>query len=366
MSRTVPHIEPLTVLRGVLAWWVVCYHFRESIAALVPPWVLHVMANGDLAVDAFFVLSGFVLYINHAGKVSASPRGGAAAFYVARFARVYPLHLFMLLCFIPVALAIRFLSSARDLGERYDLGYFAMSLVLVQNWGFTSQLGWNAPAWSISTEAFAYLLFPLIALFLCRPLRGSFAGILALGAGSAIALALALTALGAGSLTGAIPRLGLLRCVLEFVIGCSVGALVELRPRQALSVRLMLLAGAVAALAATLLDLAADHWVMPAAFGALIYALASGRATIRDGLSGRALIWLGQISYATYMVHYFVKDVVRFAMPTLSGVEYGYFLLYLALTLLMSAACYYGIEMPAGRMIRGWAERRVVRVRLAA
>lgn len=359
LVRTVAHIESLTVMRGVLAWWVVCYHFREAVAKMVPAWVLHFMARGDLAVDAFFVLSGFVLYLNHADKVCAAPWRGALTFYAARFARVYPLHLFMLICFVPIPIAIHFLSAARDVGERYNIGYFVMSLFLIQNWGFTTHLGWNAPSWSISTELFAYLLFPLIAFHICRPLRGSAKSLIALGIVAAVTLGLIFFSADAKSLGHDIPRLGLLRCVSEFVIGCCVGALVGLVPRQSSAVRSFLFAVTAAGLVASLFDIAPDYWLMPGAFGILIYAFASGAPTVRDRAFSRFLIWLGKISYATYMVHYFMKDVVRFAMPTLNGTEHGYFLLYLVLTLSMSAACYYGIEIPLGRMAKAWADRRL-------
>ena len=43
-----------------------------------------------------------------------------------------------------------------------------LSLFLVQNWGFSSELAWNDPAWSISTEVFAYLLFPFAAMLVGR------------------------------------------------------------------------------------------------------------------------------------------------------------------------------------------------------
>jgi len=37
-------------------------------------------------------------------------------------------------------------------------------VLLLQNWGFTEHLTWNDPAWSISCELGAYLLFQLLAL----------------------------------------------------------------------------------------------------------------------------------------------------------------------------------------------------------
>lgn len=43
-----------------------------------------------------------------------------------------------------------------------------MNIFLIQAWGFTDLVSWNQPAWSISTEMFAYLLFPFLISFIQR------------------------------------------------------------------------------------------------------------------------------------------------------------------------------------------------------
>src|SRR5437870_3768423 len=63
-SAILPHdrfFPALTAMRGLAAWWVVFYHFRGEVPkALFGETLYSVISHGDLAVDFFFELSGFV------------------------------------------------------------------------------------------------------------------------------------------------------------------------------------------------------------------------------------------------------------------------------------------------------------------
>ncbi len=88
-------LRALTSARGVAAWWVVLYHLRGALAA--PPLKVEaVLAKGYLAVDFFFLLSGFVLALRHGERL----RGGGIAvvpdFLRRRVARIWPLHAVLL------------------------------------------------------------------------------------------------------------------------------------------------------------------------------------------------------------------------------------------------------------------------------
>ena len=97
------HLDALTGIRGIAAWAVVFYHIRLSLAGLLPAPVIEWLAKGYLAVDLFFILSGFVIWYNYAPRIR---QGGAAEtrlFLWRRFARVWPLHAFILAGFIGFA-----------------------------------------------------------------------------------------------------------------------------------------------------------------------------------------------------------------------------------------------------------------------
>ncbi len=91
---------------------------------------------------------------------------------------------------------------------------------------------------------------------------------------------------------------------------------------------------------------------LPFAFAALLLALALGAERPRHLLAGRAIHWLGEISYATYLSHFllffafklaFVRD--EFDAPP------GSIAAYLLLVLIASAVLYHGVERPAQRAI---------------
>lgn len=101
-----PRLGALTGIRGIAAWLVVFYHVRASVGQIVPQEVIDLFAKGYLAVDLFFVLSGFVLWFNYGERLHQGGRAQAWAFLWRRFARVWPLHAFILAIFVALASAV--------------------------------------------------------------------------------------------------------------------------------------------------------------------------------------------------------------------------------------------------------------------
>jgi peptidoglycan/LPS O-acetylase OafA/YrhL len=132
-----------------------------------PPLILRsigrlVENTGDIPVALFFVLSGFILTYNHV-KPDTTMRVSRSKFWLARFARIYPVYLLGFLLFAPFAVV-------KALGGHVSLflsiavfsEVAAASLLLLQAWT-PYAVFWNAPSWSLSVEAFFYALFPLLA-----------------------------------------------------------------------------------------------------------------------------------------------------------------------------------------------------------
>lgn len=88
-------LRALTGMRGIAAWLVVLYHIRLSVAGL-PHSVVAVLAKGYLAVDFFFLLSGFVIWLSWGERLRRGGIGAVPGFLWRRLARIWPLHLFML------------------------------------------------------------------------------------------------------------------------------------------------------------------------------------------------------------------------------------------------------------------------------
>ena len=343
-------LRPLTSARGIAAWYVVLYHIRDSAAGRLPAGAGEVLAKGYLAVDFFFVLSGFVIWLNY-GRVLRERRWGAVPrFLWRRVARIYPLHLLMLVAAVGFALAC--VATGRGVPAGFDWGTLPWHVLLLQNWGLIDQLGWNVPAWSISCELAAYLLFPLVAIGLggWRLSSGVLVAMLAL---LMLALWGLFAAYGKPLLGNDIPHLGLPRCLLEFGMGTIVAAL-WLRWRAAGRLAGVGAGLGVAGGLAAYVAGAPETLALPLVFSALVLLLAL-TAGGRNVMGGRVIHWLGEISYATYMVHallfllfkiLFVRDAGDVPLPLLG--------LFLLLVLGASAVLHHGVERPAQR----WLNRR--------
>ncbi len=342
----------LTALRGIAAWWVVAFHFREAVPVDPHGPVMHVLARGYLAVDLFFVLSGYVIGLNYASWFS----GGAGLygrFLALRLSRIYPLHAVMLLMFLIKPAAIMLSGGAL---EDARWGYYGLSFLLVQDWGITQGLAWNVPAWSISAEWLAYLLFPLLAIG---------AGYAARGALRALALALALlltlgvvsAAFSPSGLSWSAQWFSLVRCLSEFSAGMCLYHLEAGRLRQRWEAGAGLAVAAACACGFILLPMP-DYALMPLCFTALIFALADERGWLARLLRWAPLQWLGLVSYSTYMVHYLLKDWVKFVLVR-PGVPPGAaFVCYVVVVCAASGVLYEIIERPGQAVLRRALNRK--------
>ena len=165
-------IGQLTGVRFVAAFWVMLYHYQGALATagiLVP--VLHeVLRVGRLGVDLFFALSGFILthtYLTKMGPKVTWPQ--TRHFWWLRLARIYPVHFVMLnVAGLLAILQIKLGQSAAGTRDWLNVKDYLKQVFLLQEWGPNPQRGWNFPAWSLSMEWLAYLIFPLLVLALFR------------------------------------------------------------------------------------------------------------------------------------------------------------------------------------------------------
>ena len=161
----------LNGLRFLAALAVVIFHYAPRVQSYgqIPGAARHLINEGPAAVGFFFILSGFVLAHRHLyGRASAQ---SATAFYWSRFARLYPAYLLAFLLFLPVAVQRYLLNPVNPAAPPPAPHTFALSAILsclmLQSWTPLAQ-AWNGPSWSLSVEAFLYLLFPLIGWRLAK------------------------------------------------------------------------------------------------------------------------------------------------------------------------------------------------------
>jgi peptidoglycan/LPS O-acetylase OafA/YrhL len=288
------NLKALTALRFIAAMWVVSFDYWHDLTAVTP----RLVGKGYLGVELFFVLSGFILsHVYLQGFGARSFR--YADFLWARLARVYPVHLVTLLGMAALVGGATLLGiQAGD--KALVWSSLPAQLTLTQAWGLGLHGGWNHPSWSISAEWFAYLTFPAFAWAAWRLRRRP---------GLALLLALVLVAaletgferLAGFPLTQATIAWGALRIVPCFALGCAVYLLWSERPILRPSVAT---AGAAASLAAILLvsQAGAPDAVAIALFGGLIYSLAGLASAGSRLLTAAPLVYLGEVSFAVYMV----------------------------------------------------------------
>jgi peptidoglycan/LPS O-acetylase OafA/YrhL len=346
-----PEIIDLTICRAIFAAWVFTYHvdLHANFSTALGPFA-GLVRRGYLGVDGFFLLSGLILARVHP-ELAQSP-AGAPQFWLRRLARLYPVHLAVILLLATVTLiGLSLGMTPRDPG-RFTLASLIQNLLLIQGWGVADQLAWNYPSWSISTEWAGYLLFPALWFGIARLPTGLCACLAAL---CLPVLALVDSRFHGLNLTFA---WSLLRFFPEFILGIATAKLLPgfaarlpARPVAALGLAILLLGLRFRADAAAVTGL----WAMLAAFAARAQ---SGRPGLLPALP--QLRFLGRLSYASYMsfgtIELFLAQLYRHEGWNPAQGKLAYTLAMTALTLLLALSLHSLVETPA---------RRAVELRLA-
>lgn len=187
------HLNGLEVMRYLLGIYIVLYHTFNYEG--MSKWLRVPVEMGFIATSSFFILSGFILsyvYLSGNGTSNIILKETKKSFITKRLANLYPIHIFSLLFTLVVVYVVSVIQiSPKDTlaSIRYVMydsnNYtpieklhhfmsntemflaFLMNATLTQSWN-PYYLTFNAPAWSISTLFFMYILFPYIAPYLSK------------------------------------------------------------------------------------------------------------------------------------------------------------------------------------------------------
>lgn len=303
-----PHLKALTGLRFFAAIYVVLFHHANAALSTFPKFISRFFQYGYTSVSLFFVLSGFVLaytYLDSQGSSAINSRH----FWIARFARIYPLYVLALIVSAP-----GFIAKLSELGELRFFLTAVSTISLLQAWTPWTATVWNTPLWAVSVEAFCYLLFPFFANSINR--FSSKAIFL-------LALILWLIALIAPSLSPSEPYRWMtfvftiyapIFHVPQFIIGiCTAIIFLRKNSLRNRSIQIfskdyflpvflaiaLLLAGLIQAFNVPYQFL--NNGLISPIFALIIFALASGEGTIARFLSLPVFMLLGEASYAIYI-----------------------------------------------------------------
>jgi len=166
------------LLRGICSLAILIWHYQHFFfigagrpagwdLSIQPLW--HLLKPGyiygQFAVQMFWCISGLILAHTYINQKKTS----LAKFSLARFSRLYPLHLLTLL----IVVVIQFVSmKSFDTYQIYaqnDLYHFFTNLFFVQSWGkFGDGFSFNVPTWSVSVEIVVYFIFFAVLAVLRR------------------------------------------------------------------------------------------------------------------------------------------------------------------------------------------------------
>ena len=168
----ISYLTNLTPMRGIAALLTVIFHIDLFMGnALVHPDTSHILSRMYLMVDFFFILSGFIMsYVYGFRFTSQVTRADFKKFTIARFSRVYPLHFAMLFFLIIVLYVFGRLGVPNVPILQVDNSLYSVmtNILLLHSMNFHNWFTWVHASWSISTEWWAYMVFPFLVLPLFR------------------------------------------------------------------------------------------------------------------------------------------------------------------------------------------------------
>jgi len=391
-------IASLTGLRFVAALCVVISHATAMMVKFSdPPYIVNILEQ--LASDGmtlFFVLSGFVIHYNYSTLISS--RAGLKEFFIARFARLYPLY-FLCVCF---DLLMKFSYNQFPIDRMGALPYYA---TLTQSWAYMVikdhsliyQFGLLPQVtWSISTEFFFYLAFPFICIWVSK-LKSVRSGltssvivcVAAIATSNAIYTNYAnINQLGT-SLFGpvaAIEQDSLFRWlayfspymrIFEFALGCLCAFIYMKMKKTSVSEREQRFGLWLSITAIVCLPIwhslmfsgpGASRWrllftPLHLNIGAgpllaiVIFCCARYQTFLSSAMSGRKIVLCGEASYSIYLLHFLIINAFRYESATITSWNVGLgvaaqFIVVLAATVGLALVSYTLIEVPSRNGIR--------------
>ncbi len=354
----------LTGLRGFGALLVLLHHFYLHFV-VIPleawphvPFFWPLLRKGYLGVDLFFVLSGFVIAMVYGHWFRGLPWGEgstgwpthAPVFWLRRWARLWPLHAVVLAATVVPDMVWGGQGSVRTL---------IANAGMIQAWGISAEI--NSPAWSVSTEWLAYLVFPILAPLLLRTRWGLIVALSAVVGLLAVDMALAphlgITRRGPLDLYYNYSVLPLLRCLAGFMFGMAAWRVGESPGAARLFSRWWLGPLALASMIAMMLGRVNDLLIYPL-LPAIVLGFHFGRGAGWAIFARGPLYRLGVLSYAFYLVHFTLLHWFRFGW----GPYWLELVVYLIETTAVAAVLHHAVERPARLLIRRWGEPLLARL----
>jgi len=367
-SDSKSHYEILDGLRGVAAIMVVIFHLFEAFSE--GNHLKQIINHGYLAVDFFFLLSGFVIgyaYNDRWHKMSLKD------FFKRRLIRLHPM---IIMGMIIGAIGFYFSASPVLFPQLSLIPFWKVLLTMligftliplptsmdIRGWGEMHPL--NGPAWSLFFEYIGNILY---AVFI-RKISNTFLSILVFISAFAL-IQLAVTSpngdlIGGWSIETAQLRIGFTRLLFPFLAGLLLSRVVK--PRHINHAFLICAGLIIFALSFPRVGGAQNLWIngvydslsIIILFPLIVYIGASGNITSKWAL--QLCRFFGNISYPIYIIHYpFIYIFTAWVVDNHISLQTGWWmgLVVLLGSILVAWACLKLYDIP----VRKWLTKRWVK-----
>ncbi|GKV78610.1 acyltransferase [Pectobacterium carotovorum subsp. carotovorum] len=321
-------LHGLTIFRFIAAFYVFIFHCQIRYPLDVPNFITRIINNGAIGMSFFFVLSGFVM--------AWSAREGIRSDYVkARISRIYPAYIFMGIISLPFLF---------DVEREKLIPSIVLYLTGMQSWIPDSFSSWHfGGSWSVSTELFFYMVFPLILPLVNKNPKASL-----LIAYIVTSLIIPFVMVFGNSDKMPYFYISPIHRLPEFVIGMALGVMYMNGFKLTLKKYKLLLAG-LSLLVLLFVSPVGNYGFMKRNFAtvlataSLVFVFACSKIEINS--LTRPFVWLGKISYSFYLMQipiilFFLKyPNVFFGME-----NYQVWMVVGVFNLMMATISYYLIE----------------------
>ena len=356
-------IRALTGIRGIAALLVATYHFFLP-ALPVGSMSFRLLGRGYLYVDLFFILSGFVIFLNYGSRFSDRVDFAVfRSFLWRRIARIYPVYLAVLSIMV-ISYWLVHHNFDQHPGWWVSLQIsrpwldLPVNAALMQSWGFGN--GIVGQSWSVSAEMAAYLVFPWLARAASGNLRPVTGLLTAFGVAATLIAAQQLGSndgryhAGAFDIWDGPPAV--MRCLAGFALGLFLCRLSENRYDRLIHSDLF----GLCAIGLWLLMLvwSAPDLLLYIPFGALVLCLSKNRGKLGALFGSVPVYVLGLLSYSFYLIHvYFIPpmNALTSVLVPIVTEDYAKLLAMLATILALfvcSSVAYLAVELPARDFLR--------------
>jgi peptidoglycan/LPS O-acetylase OafA/YrhL len=283
----VGYMPALDGLRSIAVILVLIYH-----------WLQPVFTGGNIGVDVFFVISGYIITAVLLRELEKTGRIRLRRFYIRRALRLWPALLLMLL-----VLLIPGLLLSPDKGAFLkETASAALYLTPVTQFVFGDAVAYYH-TWTLALEEYFYLLWPIALIAVLRA-KWAWKRIVLVATSAGLVLVLAKIALvAAGTESGSYLRVG------GLLLGCAAAVYIKNNPGT-IAPRWFGSAGIILLLAAAVIGSyiplnAVAYLLADIASVALVASLVTRRnSKLASALSVRPMVYVGAISYELYLWHY--------------------------------------------------------------